>query len=135
MTRVTKLAYTALIALMLAVGAAYTVTLGIDASTPIAQPPPDCPDDPTCDEDDALAGDPSQWGAESAYKRGSFDITETETSEDSLAAGDEKNGDVPVVPGLARKVNEYEGQHLVQAGDSSEEGAESVYKKGSFDIT
>ena len=60
MSRLTKLASAALIALTLTGGAAYA---------PVQQ----------------LAGDPSQWGV---AKKGSFDITE-----------------------VARKVNEYEGQH------------------------
>ena len=72
MTRVTKLACAALIALTLAAGAAYA---------PVQQ----------------LAGDPSQWSSESVAKKGSFDIT---SSEDSAAE-------------VARKVNEYEGQHRV----------------------
>ena len=38
-----------------------------------------------------LAGDPSQWGV---AKKGSFDITDVDAAE------------------VARKVNEYEGQHL-----------------------
>src|SRR5262245_48535647 len=47
-----------------------------------------------------LAGDPSQWGIESVAKRGSFDITEAEGSEELLAAsGTDKGGDVPVVTG------------------------------------
>ena len=44
-----------------------------------------------------LAGDPSQWGIERVAKKGSFDIT---SSEDGAAE-------------VARKVNEYEGQHRV----------------------
>jgi glutamine cyclotransferase len=39
-----------------------------------------------------LAGDPSQWGV---AKKGSFDITEFQNGGE-----------------MARKVNEYEGQHL-----------------------
>ena len=45
-------------------------------------------------QESRLAGDPSQWGA---AKRGSFDITE----ELLTSQEDDKNGDVPVVPGLA----------------------------------
>jgi hypothetical protein len=41
-----------------------------------------------------LAGDPSQWGIESVAKKGSFDITEGAAE-------------------VARKVYEYEGQHLM----------------------
>jgi ABC-type glycerol-3-phosphate transport system substrate-binding protein len=42
-----------------------------------------------------LAGDPSQWGIDSLAKKGSFDITSSNGGE------------------MARKVNEYEGQHRV----------------------
>ena len=88
MTRVQKLALTALTALAL--------TAGIAAANSSAE----------------LAGDPSQWG--SVAKKGSFDITEFAVPEEQFASSDEgKHGDVPVVPGLARKVNEYEGQHRV----------------------
>ena len=52
MNRMTKLASAALIALTLASGA-YTTA-------------------------QQLAGDPSQWGVADVYKKGSFDITETE---------------------------------------------------------
>ena len=52
MNRTTKLASAALIALTLAGGAYTTVQ--------------------------QLAGDPSQWGVGDVYKKGSFDITETE---------------------------------------------------------
>src|SRR5687767_5039831 len=113
MTRVMNLAYVVLIALTLVFGAAYAPLLASNMSTQtVAQPPPTCPDDPGCDE---VAGDPSQWGVESAvYKKGSFDITESEGSEELVAAGGtSKGGDVPVVTGLASGVNEYEGQHRV----------------------
>jgi hypothetical protein len=82
-----KLACALLIAFTLAGGAASTLKLGADVRTPIAMPPPDCPDDPWCDDDE-----------------------------------------------LTRKVNEYEGQHVAEVGDSSQGGSEDVYKKGSFDL-
>jgi hypothetical protein len=98
MSRILKLASAALIALTLAGGAAYAPALAGGTSPPIAQL--SCPGPwPTCD-DDELAGDPSQWGVESAYKKGSFDITEFGGSEEPLAAGGtSKGGDVPVVTG------------------------------------
>lgn len=95
MSRLTTLASAALIALTLASGAA-------DAPSRISPPraQPSCPGPwPTC-TDDELAGDPSQWGVESAYKKGSFDISEFGGSEEPLAAGGtSKGGDVPVVTG------------------------------------
>jgi hypothetical protein len=51
-----------------------------------------------------LAGDPSQWGIENVAKKGSFDITESSVDE------------------IARKVNEYEGQHIAETGDPSQWG-------------
>lgn len=51
-----------------------------------------------------LAGDPSQWGLESVAKKGSFDITEIDAEQ------------------VARKVNEYEGQHITETGDPSQWG-------------
>jgi hypothetical protein len=65
MSRLTKLACAALMALTLAGGAAYA---------PVQQ----------------LAGDPSQWGVEGVYKQGSFDITETEQSIAGSAGGNAK---------------------------------------------
>jgi hypothetical protein len=71
----TKLACAALMALTLASGAAYA---------PVQQ----------------LAGDPSQWGVEDVYKKGSFDLAWSRGSEEPLAStGTSKGGDTPVVTG------------------------------------
>lgn len=51
-----------------------------------------------------VAGDPSQWGV---AKKGSFDITEVL----AVTSGDDNNGDVPVVPGLANAT----GSHIPAA--------------------
>ena len=92
MTRVTKLASAALIAFTLATGTAYALTPGVEAVTRKVNEYEG--------QHFALTGDPSQWGSESLAKKGSFDITEVEGSEE------------PMAPDLARKVNQYEGQHL-----------------------
>jgi hypothetical protein len=81
MNRVTKLACAALIALTLALGAAYAPSLASSMSTPMAMMPIyDCPEPPeVCDPPPALQEDAT------AYKKGSFDITETESAEDLIA--------------------------------------------------
>jgi hypothetical protein len=105
MSRILKLASAALIALTLAFGATYTLTLASGTSTLVAMPIDDCDDDPECDPPPpppppSLQGDPSQWGVESAYKKGSFDITEFGDPQELLAAGGtSKGGDTPVVTG------------------------------------
>ena len=91
MTRLTKLACAALMALALAGG----------VSTPTMAMPDNCRRYPEeCDDPPPpppLQGDPSQWGIEA--KSGSFDITGVG---ELAAAGDSgagKGGDIPVTPG------------------------------------
>jgi hypothetical protein len=83
MTRLLKLASAALIALTLFGGAAYAPSIASNTSTPMAMQQPMCDRDPDCYDD-----------VESAYKKGSFDITETESSADALAWswGDSNSG-------------------------------------------
>jgi hypothetical protein len=88
MSRILKLASVALIALTLAGGAAPSLISG--TSTLAVMPDPICGEvpPPDCNED---------WGV---AKKGSFDITEAEGSEELLAAGGtSKGGDTPVVTG------------------------------------